>query len=124
MDYFAAYFEGKVQYTKEVKEFILRYKNCPHLYFLAHEDKKIVGLFLLPEEQHWWIEFVEKNPGEKTFGFEKIKVTYYKDISYPERLVLQEQSSELEISPCGSNCSKCPQYDRCLACPATKYYKA
>lgn len=112
--------EGKARAGKIAKS----YRNCPYIDFIGTREKELFATFFLPEEQRWWIEYVEKNPRE-TFGLEKAKVTFIDLVHYPNTLRMRLPKKKGKISPCGADCGSDPVYSqgKCLGCPATVFYK-
>lgn len=119
-----AFLLGEAKGNAAARKIAESYRNCPYVYFMATREKILFTAFFLPEEQRWWIEYVEKKPRE-TFGLEKAKVTFMGIVNYPNKLRMRLPKRKDKISPCGSDCGADPVYKkgRCLGCPATVYYK-
>ena len=119
-----AFLLGEAKGNAAARKIAESYRNCPYVYFMATREKELFAAFFLPEEQRWWIEYVEKKPRE-TFGLEKAKVTFMDIVNYPNKLRMRLPKRKGKISPCGSDCGSDPLYEkgRCLGCPATVYYK-
>ena len=115
---------GEAKGNATARKIAKSYRNCPYVCFMATREKELFAAFFLPEEQRWWIEYVEKKP-EETFGLEKAKVTFMDIVNYPNKLRMRLPKRKGKISPCGSDCGSDPLYEkgRCLGCPATVYYK-
>lgn len=113
-----ALFSGTAKSTHRARQIAESYQNCPYVYLMTTKGDQLFATFFLPEEQKWWIEYVEKKPRE-TFGLEKASVTFADALYWPAKLSMRLPKRLKELSPCGANCLSCAAYRRCLRCPAT-----
>ncbi len=96
-----------------------QYKNCPHVYFIASANNRVIGIFFLPEERRWWLRAVAKQP-QLTLGLNRAAV-YKTEVSYPESFSQHQKEVGTDgLSPCGSNCSDCDRFGSCGGCPALR----
>lgn len=113
---------GEAETSDKAQQIAKRYRNCPYVNFMATNEDRVFTVFVLPKRQRWWIEYVEKKPRE-TLGLERAKVTLADQVQSPEQLKTRLPEKPQDISPCGTNCGACPSYEKCLGCPATRFYK-
>ncbi len=89
-----------------------RFKDCPHLVAYGLRGRKIISVFMVPDELEWWINYSELFPDSES---ETILID---EIYYPE------EPREIKISdtpPCGAECTDCPFKIKhgCSGCVAT-----
>lgn len=113
---------GEAESKEKAEKIAKSYRNCPYIDLMVTKENHLFASFILPEQQRWWIEFVEKKP-RQTFGLEKATVTFVDNVYYPKKLKMRLPKKPTRISPCGANCETDPAYRRCLGCPATMFYK-
>jgi len=100
------------------------YSPCPYCVSFTSVGGTIIAVFALPPEQRWWLEEIEKRPGE-TLGLNRAEVFFARQIGAASPWSRGEVEPVAELSPCGSGCSQCPAYrERCPGCPATQHYLA
>jgi len=114
--------EGEANSVQAANKIAESYQNCPYVAFMATTAKQVFIIYFLPEKQRWWVEYIEKKP-RNTLGLEKAKLTFPNEMFFPKKMKLRLPKNEAEISPCNSDCVKCPGYSKCLGCPATIHYK-
>jgi len=98
-------------------------KNCPRIVTSGHSSNHAYELFIIPEEQKWWIEYPAEHP--EVLKAKSVKLELIENLTYPEDFKLRVPDKRLEISPCGTNCLECPSRVKfnCKCCPATVHYK-
>jgi hypothetical protein len=118
----AAILEGTAKSDEIADKLAKSHQNCPYVAFLGVEGNRIYIVYFLPRKQRWWVETIQEKP-QHTLGLEKAEVTFPKKLYFPETLKVRLLDTKARISPCGTNCSECPSYARCIGCPSTVYYK-
>jgi len=116
------FLEGEANSVQTANKIAESYQNCPYVAFMATKTSQVFILYFLPWKQRWWVEYIEKEP-KTTLGLERAKLTFPERLFFPEKMKLHLPKNKAELSPCNSDCVKCPGYNRCLGCPATIYYK-
>jgi len=116
---------GEAENERKAKRIAESYRDCPYVNLLATKGTQLFAMFVLPERQRWWIEYVEKKPKE-TFGLEKARVTFVDDVQNPRQLKMRLPRKPLHIAPCGASCGSDRVYQtgKCLGCPATIFYRS
>ncbi len=100
------------------------YRPCPYCVSFSSAGRAVIGVFALPPEQRWWLEEIEKRPGE-TLGLDRAEAFFARQVEATSPWSRGEVEPSGELSPCGSDCSSCPAYrERCPGCPATRHYLA
>ena len=98
------------------------YHSCPYCTFFMSEKELAIGVFVIPANHKWWLEYVQKKPRE-TFGFSKAVVSFTDPMGITSPWSRGEAQSLAELAPSCANCRKCNSYKtRCEGCPATKHY--
>lgn len=117
-----ALLSGKAEKAEYAETAARHFMSCPYVYFMATHGVDVYATLFLPAQQRWWIEYVEKDP-EGTFGLKTAQVTFVNQIQYPTRLAMRVPKTPQQSAPCGANCANCEAYEKCLGCPATRFYK-
>jgi len=99
----------------------LRYRDCPHVHFLAAFGRTLVGVYYLPEAQRWWIELVADQP-QLTLGLSRAAVYRTERPVHPESFAPRIPDGLADMAPCGSDCRECERFDACTRCPATSRF--
>jgi len=82
----------------------------------------VTGVFSMPPDYHWWLQWVAEAP-EETLGLESAAVHFPKAVEALSPWARGEARPNLEQAPCGADCRECPRYGKeCEGCPATVYY--
>ncbi|MHA2407881.1 MAG: hypothetical protein ACXACA_05880 [Candidatus Ranarchaeia archaeon] len=121
-DLISALVIGVTNTTEKAKKIASVYRKCPHVHYVAAQGSQVYMVFYLPLQQRWWVEYVGEEPG-LTFGLESASVTILHETNYPTTISTRTPTRKKEVAPCGSICRNCPQFNRCLGCPATIFYK-
>ena len=97
-------------------------KNCPRLLASGTNSSTYYGVFIIPFEKRWWLEYPVEHP--EVMGAEKIELLLVENTITPSEFKHVLPESKGRISPCGSDCGNCPmrQEYNCDGCPATLYY--
>lgn len=96
--------------------------RCPYVADYSASGCLTVGVYVLPESKRWWIEIATEQP--HLLGLTKATLQFadFPDAASPWSR--GEVKPELELPPCGTDCSRCPQYQvRCPGCPASRFYQ-
>lgn len=117
-----AILSGKTEKAEHAENAARHFIACPYVYFMATHGAEVHAALFLPAQQRWWIEYVEKDP-QGTFGLQTARVTFVDHIQYPARLTMRMPKTPQQTAPCGASCATCEAYDKCLGCPATRFYK-
>ena len=118
---------AEVETPKRLQELIQIFSKCPRMIFLA----RITGAYNL------MTIMVAENVETLNAIIEHCSVRAYKGIRRSEAIIAEAPTipkylpiklvtdKSADDAPCGINCGKCIRYrqNKCLACPATKYYK-
>jgi hypothetical protein len=95
---------------------------CPYCASFAIAGGTVVGLYAMPADHGWWLEWVEEQPQE-TLGLERAEVLFAQHVTAASPWSRGEVQPTQEHSPCGAACPECPNYrQECPGCPATQYY--
>jgi len=116
------FLEGEAKSVEISSKIANAYQDCPYVAFMATKANKIMIVYFLPEKQRWWVESIEKKP-QTTLGLEKANLVFPERLIFPKKMKLRLPKRKAAISPCNSDCMKCPAYNKCLGCPATINYK-
>lgn len=99
-----------------------QYRPCPYCVLLANLECALIGIFSLPEEQRWWLEWVADHPHE-TLGLRRAEVFFTTRVMVSGPWARGEICAQLERAPCGAECRTCPLYrGPCGGCPATAFH--
>jgi hypothetical protein len=118
-----AMFRGSTKTELKAQMIVNKFKNCPYVYFVAKKLREVYGIYMIPENMKWWLDYIEEFPGDETLGLEEVTFIYFDDVRHPNLFEIKLPSKLKEIAPCGSNCGTCPQHGSCPGCPATIYFK-
>jgi hypothetical protein len=100
-----------------------RYCVCPYCVSLTTEGDTVIGLYSIPPEHHWWLEWVVDRPQE-TLGLKRAELFFAQLIEAASPWSRGEVKAEQDRAPCGADCSACSLHQqRCKGCPATKHYR-
>lgn len=113
---------GNAPKEEEARHIAEIYNNCPYCVSYVNSGCTIIGVFSLPEDHKWWLEWVVSNP-EETLGLENAEAFTTMRIKTKSPWSLGEIKPILDKAPCGAECSECFRYQKeCKGCPATSYY--
>lgn len=98
------------------------YSHCPYCVSFSNSDGTVVGLFAIPGDQRWWLEWVVEHPQE-TLGLQRAEVFFARQVEASSPWSRGEVQAILKQAPCGANCPECTLYrGKCPGCPATQYF--
>ena len=117
---------GEAKNDEEAEKVASRYMHCPYVAFIAQDGNMVYFMYALPEEQHWWMDEIVKDPSH--LRLEKVNAVYPEKLFYPREVKPHIPREKTTVFTCGpassiSDCTECPAYQRCLGCPGTVHYK-
>ena len=96
--------------------------KCPYCTLFSHSTGTVLGLYVIPKNHCWWLEWVEKEPHE-TLGLDRAKVFFTHAVSASSPWSRGEVQAMCDKAPCGASCLECTMYTKkCPGCPATVHY--
>lgn len=113
---------GVADTQKNATKIAKMFHSCPYCTDFMSKKGFAIGVFVIPANHKWWLEYVQKKPRE-TFGFSKAAVFFTDPMGITSPWSRGEVQSLAELASCGTNCRKCNSYKtRCEGCPGTKCY--
>lgn len=98
------------------------YRHCPYCVSYTSTGCTVVGIFSLPTDHRWWLQWVAENP-EETLGLKCANVFFTQSVEAFSPWSRGNVKPNLEQAPCGAECLECPKYNKeCKGCPATLNY--
>jgi hypothetical protein len=98
------------------------YHRCPYCVSYRGSGRMVTGVFSIPPEHRWWLEWVADAP-EETLGLEYAAIFYPQAVEAFSPWARGEVKSDRDQAPCQADCRECPRYgEDCKGCPATLYY--
>ena len=96
---------------------------CPYCTSFSQSEGTILGLYVIPKNHNWWLEWVKQEPQE-TLGLQKAEVFFTQAIVASSPWSRGEVHAILDQAPCGANCPDCKMYTKkCPGCPATQHFR-
>ncbi len=118
---------AEVETPKRLQELINKFSKCPRIVFLTTTTGAYnIMTMMIAEDADTLNAIVEVCSVRAQKGIRRSEVTIGEAPVIPKYLPIKIISNkEAEDAPCGINCGKCARYqnEKCLACPATKYYR-
>ena len=113
---------AKMESEEEAAKNADKMKNCPRLLASGTNSSTYYGVFIIPSEKRWWLEYPVEHP--EVLGAEKIKLHLIENLITPIDFELELPKVKERITPCGSDCMQCPMREEynCDGCPATVYH--
>jgi hypothetical protein len=109
----------KTENVTKLCETVSKYPYCTSF---SHSSDTVLGLYVIPKNHCWWLEWVEQEPQE-TLGLDKAEVFFIQAILTSSPWSRGEVQAKLEKAPYGANCLECAMYTKkCLGCPGTQYF--
>lgn len=113
---------GKMSSHKRATTIAKTYTKCPYCVSYISIGCTIVGVFSLPQDHKWWLEWVVEYP-EETLGLKCAEVFFTQKVKTTSPWSCGEVKPILKRAPCGADCEECFRYQKeCEGCPATIYY--
>ncbi len=113
---------GEAQTPERAASIAGTYRGCPYCVLYENADCTVLGVFSIPPDHKWWLEWAVENP-EETLGLRKVEIFFAKAITGSSPWSREEARPLMDRAPCGADCGKCHRYSNgCIGCPATKHY--
>jgi len=112
---------GERRSFAQAEEYARRMTRCPYLAVQFIKGAEVGAVFIVPEENRWWLEYPAISPRET--GFERAEVLVGDRLFYPTQFRPRIPFLRTKTAPCGANCARCPNRYRCLRCPATVHFR-
>ncbi len=112
-----------------IRKIISKFKDCPRLvnFFTTIGRYNLIALMIAEDIKTLESISTEKCSIRRINGVKRIEYYPVGEVHYTPYLSIRVNLAgrKLGRAPCGVNCAPCPRYksDKCLGCPATKYYK-
>lgn len=117
-----AFVIGKAASPFAAEQYVSHCQRCPYMAGYTIKGQLVKGVYVIPKTLTWWLDLLQKYP--KQVGMENIAVFISEELEADSPWSRGQTSPSLEKSPCGIQCSTCPQYrDRCSGCPSTRFYQ-
>jgi DNA-binding Lrp family transcriptional regulator len=118
---------AEVETPKRLRELINIFSKCPRMVFLTTTTGAYnLMTIMVAEDADTLNAIVEECSARAQMNIRRSEATIGEAPVIPKYLPIKIiTTKEDEVAPCGINCGKCSRYERkkCLACPATKYYR-
>lgn len=118
---------AEVESPKRLRELVNIFSKCPRIVFLTTTTGAYnLMTVMVAEDADTLSAIVEVCSLRAQKGIRRSEVTIAEAPIIPKYLPIKVVATkESEVAPCGINCGKCLRYEnkKCLACPATKYYR-
>ena len=115
--------------SQNMKNVLSRFERCPRVVnlFTLLSGYNLAALVIAEDQDTLESESLEKCSLRNQEGIRRSEFYPIGEIHYTPFLPVREElftGSERD-APCGVNCGECSRYleDKCLGCPATKYYR-
>ncbi len=100
-----------------------KYCACPYCACYTSTGSTVIGVFSLPQDRRWWLEWVAEEP-EDTVGLKRAEVFFTQAVEALSPWARGEARPNQKLAPCGADCRDCPRYhELCEGCPATHSYE-
>ncbi len=118
---------AEVETPERLRELINIFSKCPRMIFLTTTTGAYnLMTIMIGEDADTLNAIIEICSVRTKKGIRRSEVIVAEAPTIPKYLPIKiVVDKKAEDAPCGVNCGKCPRYKqgKCLACPATKYYK-
>lgn len=113
---------GCASTSERAAQIVVTYHRCPYCVSYKSAGRMVTGVFSIPPEHRWWLQWVAEAP-EETLGLESATIFFPQAVEALSPWALDEVRPNLEKAPCGADCRQCPRYRKeCPGCPATLCY--
>lgn len=113
---------GYAATSEKAAQIVDTYHRCPYCVSYRGSGRMVTGVFSIPPEHRWWLQWVVDAP-EETLGLEYAAIFYPQAVEAFSPWARGEVQSDLQRAPCGADCQQCPRYGQeCDGCPATHYF--
>jgi len=118
---------AEVESPERLRALMRVFSRCPRTIFVATTTGAYnVMTIMVAEDTDTLNAIIECCSLRAQKGIRRSEATIGEAPLIPKHLPINIiANKDLEIAPCGINCGKCERYhnNKCLACPATKYYR-
>jgi DNA-binding Lrp family transcriptional regulator len=118
---------AEVETSKRLRELVNTFSKCPRMVFLTTTTGAYnLMTIMVAEDADTLNAIVHECSARAQMNIRRSEAIIGEAPAVPKYLPVKIiAAKEDEVAPCGINCGKCPKYEqrRCLACPATKYYR-
>lgn len=113
---------GEASTPEKASSVAATYKKCPYCCSFYSNGKGIIGIFAIPKENKWWLNWVVDQPME-TMGLKCADAFFTRKVKASCTWLRGELIPTQQKSPCGAQCWECSKYlKECKGCPATLYH--
>jgi DNA-binding Lrp family transcriptional regulator len=129
LGYQAALILLEIDNRRSLKRILDRFERCPRVvnFFTLLSGYNLAALVIAEDIDTLESESLERCSLRSQEGIRRSEFYPIGEIHYSAFLAVREELfGGLDVeAPCGVNCGECPRYeeDRCLGCPATKFYR-
>jgi len=118
----------ELENAKALEEMLERFKECPRIikFFVTTGGYNLFALIFAEDYPSLESVSLEKCSLRSQKGVRRFELYPIQEIHYDGYLDIKVVSNkDREYAPCGVFCGDCKRYEtnRCLGCPATKYYR-
>jgi DNA-binding Lrp family transcriptional regulator len=118
---------AEVETPKRLRELVDIFSKCPRMVFLTTTTGAYNLMTIMAAEDADTLNaIVQECSARAQMNIRRSEAIIGEAPAVPKYLPIKIiATKEDEVAPCGTNCGKCPRYEqrKCLACPATKYYR-
>jgi hypothetical protein len=98
------------------------HRKCPYCVSYRSAGRSVTGVFVVPHEHRWWLQWVADAPQE-ALGLESATLFFPQAVEASSPWARGAVSPSMDQAPCEIDCSECSWYKKdCQGCPATRYY--
>ena len=114
--------------AEAIEKMVERFKECPRIvkFFVTTGSYNLFALIFAEDYHSLESISLEKCSLRSQEGVKRFEIYPIQEIHYDRYLDIRVTSKkDREYAPCGIFCGDCKRYEanRCLGCPATKYYR-
>ncbi len=118
----------EMESAKALERLLERFKDCPRIikFFVTTGGYNLFALIYAEDYHSLESVSLEKCSLRSQEGVRRFEIYPIQEIHYDGYLDIKVVSNkDREYAPCGVFCGDCKRYttNRCLGCPATKYYR-
>ncbi len=119
----------EVENQTQLNKILEKFKKCPRavMVFTMLAGYNLAVITVAEDQKTLESESWEKCSWRNQQGVRRSEFYPIEETHYSSFLPVREElmRGELDKAPCGVDCGECSRYksDKCLGCPATKYYK-
>ncbi|MHA1146122.1 MAG: Lrp/AsnC family transcriptional regulator [Candidatus Helarchaeota archaeon] len=128
-DFYLVFIRLEVENAVAKDAIFRRFRDCPRLISLYSTlgTDNIIALMLAEDQNTLESEQLQTCAIRSSKGVRRSEVALITEMAYDQFLPVRIElvTHDKEKAPCGANCAKCKRFlnEKCLACPATRYYR-